>query len=461
MLIDGVEHTVIGVGAEGAILLGPDGGEHVVSQDEFRSAISSGRVFDRREEAGLRFSTAGEANEHRFRQNVLLRMDQHRRAGLKVDAARAAVERELRDDPTFLARQRPFPSLRSIQGWKATVRAEGNKALAPKEYLRGNRKDRCDERFEEIALDFLEEKFFTTDRLTVSDAEAAIAEAYLLGLVGWRYGRALVEALPAVEQSLGLELGVLLLPQAPERLALVDGTIDGDAIERTVAALRAWAIDRPGKTIPFSSIGLRRTTDRGALIEALRGIFSGSIAPVAAPDDAALGAFEFLSAEIEGAVARLRRGRGWTAQQVAEVTGWKEACVSAWCRQGLIAATPFPRSRGIGYTIEPEALAAFQTRYVTVAALARDAGCSPRGMLRRLADAGVLTHGVFTDGTARRGHVVRIADLVSTVATSAPATTASGSITTIRRRTRTRSPKRDQTLPRGADQRPGDPGPPS
>lgn len=236
----------------------------------------------------------------------------------------------------------------------------------------------------------------------------------------FRDARSVASMLGISKAQLRLLADAGLLPQAPERLALVDGTIDGDAIERTVAALRAWAIDRPGKTIPFSSIGLRRTTDRGALIEALRGIFSGSIAPVAAPDDAALGAFEFLSAEIEGAVARLRRGRGWTAQQVAEVTGWKEACVSAWCRQGLIAATPFPRSRGIGYTIEPEALAAFQTRYVTVAALARDAGCSPRGMLRRLADAGVLTHGVFTDGTARRGHVVRIADLVSTVAGASP-----------------------------------------
>ncbi len=141
---------------------------------------------------------------------------------------------------------------------------------------------------------------------------------------------------------------------------------------------------------------------------------------MSASEGAAFGTFEFLSAEIEGAVARLRRGRGWTAQQVAEVTGWKEACVSAWCRQGLIAATPFPRSRGIGYTIEPDALAAFQTRYVTVAALAREAGCSPRGMLRRLADAGVVTHGAFADGTARRGHVVRIANLVPTVA-GAPA----------------------------------------
>jgi hypothetical protein len=179
MLIDGVEHTVVGVGSAGAILLGPDGAEHVVSQDEFRSAISSGRVFDRREEAGLRLSTAREANDHRFRQKVLARMDQHRRGGLKVEAARMAVERELRDDPTFLARQRPFPSLRAIQGWNATVRSKGNKALAPREYLRGNRKDRHDEHFEKIALDFLEEEFFKTDRLTVSDAAATIADRYL------------------------------------------------------------------------------------------------------------------------------------------------------------------------------------------------------------------------------------------------------------------------------------------
>ena len=189
-----------------------------------------------------------------------------------------------------------------------------------------------------------------------------------------------------------------LLPQTRERLALVDGSINAERLEREVERLRGGAIERAGRTIPFSSITLRRTTDRGALLEVLRLVFSGSIAPVSAPDDFPLGKFEFLSSEIEAAVARLRRGHGWTAQQVAAMTGWKEACVSAWCRQGLIAAAPSARARGTGYTIEPEALTAFQSEYVTVASLSREAGCSSRGMLRRLADEGIPTHGVFSDG---------------------------------------------------------------
>lgn len=204
-----------------------------------------------------------------------------------------------------------------------------------------------------------------------------------------------------------------LLPQAPERPALVDGTIDGHALQHTVAVLRASAEVRPGPTIPFASISLRLTTDRGALLEVMRAIFSGSIAPVSAPEDLPLGGFEFSAAEIDGALARLRRGLGWTAQQVAAMTGWKEQCVSEWCRQGLIQARPFPRVRGTGYTIAPEALAQFQSRFVTIAALSRDADCSPRSMLSRLADQGVATCGAFTDGSARRGHLVRIVDLAA------------------------------------------------
>lgn len=258
MLIDGVEHTVVVVGAGGAILLGPDGAEHVISQDEFRSAISSGKVFDRRDEVSPRLSTAAEANEHRFRQKVLVRMDQHRRGGLKVEAARAAVERELLDDPTFLARQRPFPSLRSIQGWKAVVRTEGNKALAPKEYLRGNRGDRHDELFEEIALDFLDTTFFETDRLTVSDAEGAIAESYLqkcgeLGVTPGPHGRRIVERIidrvphdEALKRRLGLQESRKhrikavrhVAPEAPFDLVELDATT-GDV----------FMVDRQGATV--------------------------------------------------------------------------------------------------------------------------------------------------------------------------------------------------------------------
>lgn len=258
MLIDGVEHTVVGVGAAGAILLDPDGNEHVVSQDEFRSAIACGRVFDRGEDVGIRISTAGEANEHRFRQKVLTRMDQHRRGGLKVKAAHAAVERELRDDPTFLSRQRAFPSLRSIQGWNAIARTGGNKALAPKDYRRGNRKDRHDEVFEEIALDFLDEIFFTTDRLTVSDAAAAIAERYLekcakLGVKPRPHGRRVVESIieripheEALKRRLGLKESRkrrikafhFAAPEAPLDLVELDCTTGN-----------VFIVDREGKVV--------------------------------------------------------------------------------------------------------------------------------------------------------------------------------------------------------------------
>ena len=92
MLIDDVEYTVVGVTTSVATLLGPDGVERVISQDEFRAAISSGRVSDPGETVGLRLLSPDEANEQRFRQKVLLRMDQHRRAGFKVEVACATVD---------------------------------------------------------------------------------------------------------------------------------------------------------------------------------------------------------------------------------------------------------------------------------------------------------------------------------------------------------------------------------
>ena len=224
----------------------------------------------------------------------------------------------------------------------------------------------------------------------------------------------------AMAAMLGISRGQLrllgeagLLPTAPTRPVLTDGTIDSVALGETVARTRSEARARPGRTIAFASINLRRTTDRAALIETLRSIFGSSVTPVFAAEDAPLGDFEFLASDIDAELARLRRGHGWTAEQVAEITGWKEQCVSEWCRQGLIEAAPFARSRGTGYTIAPEALAGFQAKFVTVAALAREASCSPRGMLSRLAESGVATCGSLAEGGARRGHLVRIADLAA------------------------------------------------
>lgn len=113
-----------------------------------------------------------------------------------------------------------------------------------------------------------------------------------------------------------------LLPSAPTRAVIADGTIDSVALRETVARIRSEARARPGRTIAFASINLRRTTDRAALVEILRSIFAGSVTPVFAAEGTPLGGFEFLASDIDAALARLRRGHGWTAEQVAAITGW-------------------------------------------------------------------------------------------------------------------------------------------
>lgn len=79
--------------------------------------------------------------------------------------------------------------------------------------------------------------------------------------------------------------------------------------------------------------------------------------------------------------------------------------------KGLIEGAPFVHGRGIGYVIRPRAVMDFQSRFVTVAAVARASGGSPRAVLRQLSGQGVATVGDFADGPARRGHLVSISDL--------------------------------------------------
>lgn len=227
----------------------------------------------------------------------------------------------------------------------------------------------------------------------------------------FRDARAVAALLGVSRNQMALLTAAGVLPVAKVRPVLADGVIDAVELEKAVAAIRARVCPRPGPTIRFRDINLRRTTDRGAVLDVLRAVFDGSIAPVAAPSGGPLAAIEFLVADVDEALARRRRVGGWTVQEVAGITGWKEQCVAEWCRQGLIESTPFVHGRGIGRIVEPRALAAFQSTFVTVAALARASGRAPRAVLHELLERGVATIGDFPDGPARRGHLVRIADL--------------------------------------------------
>lgn len=227
----------------------------------------------------------------------------------------------------------------------------------------------------------------------------------------FRDARAIAALLRVSRNQMALLAAAGVLSVATARPVLADGVIDVLRLEESMAAIRARVRPRPGPMIRFRDINLRRTTDRGAVLEVLRAIFDGDIAPVAAPPDGPLAAIEFLVADVDAMLARLRRAEGWTVQEVARITGWKEQCVAEWCRQGLIEGAPFVHGRGIGYVIRPRAVVDFQSRFVTVAAVARASGRSPRTVLHQLSGQGIATVGDFADGAARRGHLVSIADL--------------------------------------------------
>jgi hypothetical protein len=204
-----------------------------------------------------------------------------------------------------------------------------------------------------------------------------------------------------------------VVARAAERPVLADGSIDRMALLEAVDDLRARTSVRAGEKLAFRGINLRRTTDRSALLELYRRIFRGDVVPAAFSEARTLGDFEFLRADVDEVLSELRRGEGWTVQQLAEFTGWKQACISAWCGQGLLQARPARYGRQSGYIISPEDLSTFQTAFVPVAALARSSGRSSRGILRQLGDRGIRTYGAFRDGPAERGHLVRVSDLLA------------------------------------------------
>jgi hypothetical protein len=73
------------------------------------------------------------------------------------------------------------------------------------------------------------------------------------------------------QMSLLTEAGVVCA--ASTRPPLVDGAFNLDTLMRDIEAIRERAILRPGRRISFREINLRRTTDRGAILEILRSIF--------------------------------------------------------------------------------------------------------------------------------------------------------------------------------------------
>ena len=210
-----------------------------------------------------------------------------------------------------------------------------------------------------------------------------------------------------------LEAGVIDNRSQDDRPPLVDGGFEGSVLDELVADVRARTRPGEGPEIAFRDINLRKTTDRGPLLELFRDVFEGRLPPVSWHGER-LGDLRFPLDAIEGRLRSLRAGEDWTIQQAAEITGWKQQCIAAWCRQGLIQSAQLSHGPRVGRLIRPHHVVAFQATFVPVAQLAKESGRAPRALLKEFAKRRIAVVGDFGDGPARRGHLIRIADLLLT-----------------------------------------------
>jgi hypothetical protein len=207
------------------------------------------------------------------------------------------------------------------------------------------------------------------------------------------------------------EAGSLASTILTEKHPLVDGVHARKALQQTVNRIGEKAEDFEGETVAFCEISLRFTTDKAALLELLRAIMAGEIAPCRESVHGRLGDFAFPRALLKTHLQDRRHDRGWSVEEVSQITGWKAQCIAHWCDLGLLGCETREHFRGRARIIRPEHLAAFQTSYVPVASLAKELGKSPRGLLAALRDADIGVLGACTEGAASRGHLVRVSDL--------------------------------------------------
>ncbi len=205
------------------------------------------------------------------------------------------------------------------------------------------------------------------------------------------------------------EAGAITPVDTSNRPPLVEGGFDSEALIAMVDRFKDTALDQTGDTLSFSDINLRRTTDRNAILQVIRLIFSGGLLPVST--EGKLGEFQFLKADLEATLAANGHSSAWSAHDIAKMTGWKHEVVVHWCKVGLLKVTqPYHGKRG-QQSVLPEDLVHFQSCYIPVADFAKQGGTTGRHMLNHLRKSGIPTVGAKNEGNTSRGHLLRVSDL--------------------------------------------------
>ncbi len=180
VLIEEQTFTVVEIGVrDGSVsLTDKDGVYSHISFERFRELIHSEMAFDPNADARSlrRMLNASEQKELSFKKRVITAIRVHRGGGLTWQAAYNRLVLDFLDDKYTSFRANGFPSLRTVQSWDKLDRSKGDAGLRPKHTNKGNRAPRYDFLFEEVTYDLLEERFLTSDRMTVTSL-ARLAKA--------------------------------------------------------------------------------------------------------------------------------------------------------------------------------------------------------------------------------------------------------------------------------------------
>ncbi|MGH1445207.1 MAG: TniQ family protein [Cognatishimia sp.] len=214
------------------------------------------------------------------------------------------------------------------------------------------------------------------------------------------------------------EAGVLLMTVCKELGPLVDGEHSQQELEKFVQRIAYTAIPFDGETVALRKLNLRFTTDKAGLLAVYQNIAAGDLVPTLDSVSGRLANFTFPKEQVQRILKHHRCGGGWTVQEVARITGWKEQCIAHWCDAGLIEHELGAHSRGLSRIIYPEAVSAFQATYIQVSSLAKLLGTTSRSITKKLEEKGIKTVGSFRDGKATRGLLVAVSDLAEGLGTT-------------------------------------------
>ncbi len=180
-----------------------------VQNEEYRRLVAGGHASRMNAEPSAGFIPDEHARIVLSMKLHAIRRDKElRRAGNSANGAAEIIGEELRESPQFC---RYVPSqfgLRTLQNWKQRQLEDGRSALLPKTHLRGNRGERHDDLYDEVALDTLEEIYLKSDRISVGKLSWLVAERYL---TAWqeKYGLDSKKPGPHAKRCLTAVLGTI------------------------------------------------------------------------------------------------------------------------------------------------------------------------------------------------------------------------------------------------------------